>query len=81
MTDYPGGRESRICITESGHDLAERVVLGGFVGSGIDSFEFHADRKVVAGDPPPIAGLTGMPRSISELDELGEAPIARHEQV
>lgn len=81
MSYHSSGRQSRIRITESSHELGQRVVLGGFVGNRIGSFEFHADREVIAGRAAVVAGLAGMPRSIGEPDELREPTIARHEQV
>lgn len=68
-------------MTKRGHERAERVILSGFVGNRIRSFEFHADREIIAGDPPCITGCAGVPRSIGEPDELGQAAVARHEQV
>ena len=81
MSYHPIRRESRIRITERSHEFGKRVVLGGFVGNRIGSFEFHADREVIAGRATVVAGLTGMPCSIGEPDELREPAIARHHQV
>jgi len=73
--------QSRVCITEGGHDVGERAVLGGFVVQRIHPFEFHTDGEIVASRTPVVAGLTRMPGPIREFDKLRQAAVARHEQV
>ena len=81
MSYHPIGGQSRICITQSSHDLGECVILGGFVGNSVSAFQFHADRKVIASRAALIAGLAGMPCSIGKFYELRQAAVSRHQQV
>jgi hypothetical protein len=77
----PIGGQSRICVAERCHDFGEGFVLGGLVGNCIDSFEFNADREVIAGRATVMTGLARMPCTLCKLYELCKAAVARHDQM
>ena len=79
MSYQPVRRQSRVCVTQRSDDVRKGVVLRGFIGKRVDSFEFHADRKVIAGSTAVIARWARMPGSVGEFDELRQSALPGHQ--
>jgi hypothetical protein len=81
VTYQPVRRQSRVGVTEGGHDVRKALVLDGFVRQAVGPFELHTDRKIIASGAAIVVRLTRVPGAISEFDKLRQFAVARHQKV
>ena len=81
VADQASGCQRGVGRAQRRYDIGKCLILHGLIGKRIGAFEFHADRKIIAGLTAVVAGLSRVPRALREAHVLGDGAVAPYDKV